>query len=370
MSNFLSTWAVHTWVVILDAAPWLLAGFLLAGLIHALLPVGRIATHLGRPGFLGVLKAAALGVPLPLCSCSVIPLASMMRRGGASRGATAGFLISTPETGVDSISITYALMGPVMAILRPIAALLSAISAGVLIDWFASKHDRRAEVSGFCTADSNSCAAISDGNAGPSGCGCDFPVKTAGTAKTQWLKKALHYGFVEMFVDLSIWLLIGFTLAGLISAVVPEGFIHEYRASGILAMLLMMVISAPLYVCATSSTPIAAALVTKGLSPGTALVFLLVGPATNIATMMIVAKELGIRSLLIYLISIVAVAVGLGLLVDALLILPMFKSLEHGHTHEGAYSWWTIFAGIVFIGLMVYGLFMRWRTQPGCSLPE
>ncbi|MBI4580861.1 MAG: SO_0444 family Cu/Zn efflux transporter [Planctomycetes bacterium] len=368
MHEFVGTWLTHTWEVTRQAAPWLVFGFFLAGLIHVWVPVEKVAAHLGRRTFGGVLKAALLGAPLPLCSCSVIPVASSLRRSGASRGATAAFLVSTPETGVDSISVTYALLGPVMAVLRPVAALLSAVTAGGLINRLDPQRERapaalQLQTTGGGTPEKPTCphcapAATAARTAQPPTSNhSDSP---AGLASR--LGVALRYGYVDMFVDLSIWLVIGFFLAGLVSAIVPEGFLETHVGSGWLAMLLVLAIALPFYVCATSSTPIAAALIAKGLSPGAALVFLLAGPATNIATMVVVGKELGRRSLVIYLISIVTVAVALGLLVDLVPGLPVLATAHAGHDH-GTASGSSSVAAVVFTLLVLNGLRGRYRRR-------
>jgi len=371
MSDFLWSWLMHTWAVTLEAAPWLMAGFLFAGLVHAWVPVRQIAAHLGGPNLGGVLKAAFLGVPLPLCSCSVIPLASSIRRSGASRGATASFLISTPETGVDSISITYALLGPVMAVLRPLAALLSAITAGLLINRLGVRPSHTPEAKEW-NRPRNPDVRVGDlaEDSQPAGCGdcscktVSWPTQAPPRPPAARLKAALRYGFVEMFADLSVWLLVGFVLAGLISAVVPQRFLENYLGSGLPAMLAALAVALPFYVCATSSTPIAAALMSKGLSPGTALVFLLVGPATNIATMVVVAKELGRRSLLIYLLSIAVVAVVIGIAVDLALIMPALEVLRVSVSLSRTASWPAILAAVVFVVLVLNGLRLRYGLPP------
>ncbi len=313
LQEWIATWWASVWQLLVESAPWLLAGFAFAGVVYVLLPVEKLTKHLGRPGLGSVIKAALIGVPLPLCSCSVIPVASSIRRQGASKGAFLSFIISTPETGADSIAISYALLGPLLAVVRPIAAAITAIAAGLLADATAADDapSGNADDSACCndaplqpTAAADSCG---------DGCGAQSAEKPAGG---RWMT-ALRYGFIEMFADLAPWLVAGFALAGLASALVPDGFIEQHVGAGLGAMLLMLVIGMPMYVCATSSTPIAAALIAKGLSPGAALVFLLVGPATNIATMVIVARNAGKRGVLIYLATIAIVAVGIGLLLDA-----------------------------------------------------
>ncbi|MDE5959958.1 MAG: permease, partial [Muribaculaceae bacterium] len=124
ITEFLATF----WAMLCEMAPYLLLGFLFAGMLHAFLPASFYNRHLGRPGFWSVAKAAMFGVPLPLCSCGVIPTAMSMRRQGASRAATVSFLISTPQTGVDSILATGSLLGWPLALIRPIAAFATALA--------------------------------------------------------------------------------------------------------------------------------------------------------------------------------------------------------------------------------------------------
>ncbi len=344
---FLASWLRETWHTLAEAAPWLLGGFLLAGLLHVLLSTERIARHLGRPGWSSIFKAALIGIPLPLCSCSVIPLAAALRRRGASRGATASFLISTPETGVDSIALTYALLGPVMAVARPLTALVTAVLAGGLIGRFAGPGADFAAppepASSCCSGDS---------------CGA------ASRRPRARLREAVRFGLVDMFEDLAPWLVSGFLLAGLVAALLPADFFERHLGTGLPAMLLMALVGLPLYVCATSSTPIAAALVLKGLGPGAALVFLLVGPATNVATMLIVARELGKRGLALYLASITAVAFAAGLTLDALAAtLPAVAAPSMDDT-PGPLAW---LAALATIALTLNGLHHRWRKPPATA---
>lgn len=343
--NFLAEWAVDTWDMTLEAAPWLVFGFLFAGVVYLLLPADKVVRHLGTPGWAGVFKASAIGVPLPLCSCSVIPVALSMRQRGASRGATAGFLVSTPETGLDSIAISYALLGPFLAVVRPIAAFITAMVAGGLI----------ASVERRCPAPA---AAPLPAQPPAGGCCChgaaEAPVRLASRAR-----KALEYGFVEMFASISHWLVLGFGLAGLASALIPDGFLETAVGQGVGGLLIMLLAGLPLYVCATSATPLAAALIAKGLSPGAAVVFLLVGPATNAATMVVVGRELGRLSLVLYVLSIAVVALLLGLAVDALPWAAMTTQAvarEHAHAHAGITS--HVFA-FMLVGLLLNGLRVR-----------
>ncbi len=344
MTDFATRWAVETWTLTLAAAPWLLGGFLLAGVAYVLVPIGAVTRHLGRPGLASVVKAALFGIPLPLCSCSVIPVASSIRKQGAGRGAFASFLISTPETGVDSIAISYALLGPLLAIVRPVAAFITAIVAGLLVG-SDEKVEHETAIAENATSCSRDCAEE------------DAPTRT-GKFTT-----ALRYGLIDLIADLSPWLVAGFVLAGLAAAVIPDGFLEQRIGTGLPAMLVMVVVGLPLYVCATSSTPIAAALIARGLSPGAALVFLLVGPATNLATMVVVARDLGRRGLAVYLITIAVVAVAFGIVLDAVLpSLPVSLATLPGcgddHASTAA---WPI--AIVMILLIANGLRIRLRSM-------
>ncbi len=378
MLSFLSDWAVGTWGIILDAAPWLVGGFLLAGVIYVLVPFAKVTKHLGKPGLAGVLKATLVGAPLPLCSCSVLPIASSLRRQGAGRGATASFLVSTPATGVDSIAVSYALLGPVLAIVRPIAAVVAAILAGTVIDRLvpedrqgSSADDPLASASqrGATEQPRDCCereAAVT-GHAAGQARSCCHGKETASVRSSKAgfvgrARQALRHGFVSMFEKLGHWLLLGFVLAGLVSAALPADLLPEYVGSGPLAMLLMVPIGLPMYVCATSSTPVAAALIAKGLSPGAALVFLLVGPATSTASMFVVGKDLGGRSLALYLACIIVVALGFGMLVDSLTVSSpalAAATADACHGQGEAPPWYAWPLGVFLTLLMLNGLYRK-----------
>ncbi len=325
------------WAVLTASAPWFLIGCLAAGLLHALLPMSAVARHLGGRGFGTIIKATLIGIPLPLCSCSVIPMAASLRRRGASRGSCAAFAVSTPETGVDSIALTYALLGPGLAVARPLAALLSALLAGVGIRALGEREVREPDSAGCEAAASpsqqratatppngrataNEAADTASAGACGGGACCCASQALADDTPMSWSVKlagAWRFGFFELFDDLAVWLLAGFVIAGVVAALVPEHAIAEIGGDSVFAPVVMLLAGLPLYVCATSSTPVAAALMLKGLSPGAALVFLLAGPATNAATMAWVLRDLGPRALFVYLASIAVVALGMGYALDA-----------------------------------------------------
>jgi len=301
-----------------ESAPYLLGGLLLAGVIRLLIPDKWIQKVLGKDS--SVVTAALIGTPLPLCSCSVIPAAMGIRRAGASKASTASFMVATPETGVDSIGVTLALMGPIMAIARPIAAISSAIVAGKLVRWWDVEAPPKQEAVKSCCKK-----------------GTIAPQQSAwGKARA-----VVQYGYGKLLSDFMGWLLVGLFFAALIQTFVPASFLTQY-GSGVFAMVLVILVSIPMYICATASTPIAAGLMLSGISPGAALVFMLAGPATNIATLMVVKNELGARSLAGYLCGVIFTALFMGLMFDALLeyfdITIAVSMGEHGEMTSMLYS--------------------------------
>ena len=266
------------WDLVVESAPWLLAGYLLAGIIRQVIPSSWVERQLATPGLLSIAKGAFIGAPLPLCSCGVIPTALAIRNAGASKGATSSFLVATPETGVDSISFSYAVLGPIFAIARPIGALMSAIMAGVLVNGFDGEVNNAGEKKSAC-----------------GGCCGSTKSEVTQTTVTQRFINAVSYGYGKMISDTAKWLVIGLVAAAVITALVPQSFFLQW-GDGVVVMLVMVIVGLPMYICATASTPVAASLLFAGLSPGAALVFMLTGPATNIATMGVIKEQLGFRS--------------------------------------------------------------------------
>ena len=331
-------------------APYLLLGFLLAGLMHAFVPQNLYRRYLGGNSFRSVLNAALLGIPLPLCSWGVIPTAMSLRKEGASKGATVSFLISTPQTGVDSIIATYSLIGLPFALLRPLAALVTSLFGGCLVNRFDDKD--------VC---STSCAAPSESVDG--GVRVSF---------RQRLQSAFRYAFVEMMQDIGKWLLLGLVVAGLITVFVPDSFFALFADKPLLSMLLVLAFAVPMYLCATGSIPIAVALMLKGLSPGTALVLLMAGPAVNVASMLVISKVMGKKTLLFYLLSIVSGAIAFGLAIDYLLPSEWFlTSLAHIHDcHAQGVSWFNLGCTLLMLLLLVNAFVLRYRKQDSCELPS
>jgi hypothetical protein len=303
--NLIVSIFIESWQLLLDAAPYILFGIFMGGLLKVFLSPTYVARHLGQGRFSSVFKAALFGIPLPLCSCGVLPAAAALKKQGANNGATAAFLISTPESGIDSIAVTYALLDPIMTVARPLAAFLTALAAGI------TENLLRPPKPGIGMA--NFSGAIG-GCCDTSECAPElYAVHPSLGGK---LLMGIRYALGELWGDLAGWFFFGLLLAGAISALVPDTLITGYLSGGISSMLLMLAFGIPLYICATASTPIAAALILKGVSPGAALVFLLAGPATNMATLTVLANLLGKRTTLVYLTAIAVGAIFFGLAVD------------------------------------------------------
>lgn len=300
----------EVWTVAAQMAPYLLFGFLMAGLLSVLVSPAFVERHLGRRGFRQVLKASLLGVPLPLCSCGVLPVAASLRKHGAGKGATLSFLVSTPQTGLDSIMVTHALLGPVFVVFRVLTALVSGVLGGWLLE--AVDKDDKAESNAECE-----CASCDHG-------------KTGGRTR-----RALRFGFVQLPGEIGRAMLLGIVISGVLTAIIPENYFADRLGPGIVSMLAMLVIGIPIYACSAGSVPIAFALMRMGISPGAALVFLVTGPATNAASLTTVWSTLGRRAVIIYLGSIAVCALAAGLLLDQFVLTQITDEVLHAHRGIG-----------------------------------
>ncbi|MDY6262809.1 MAG: SO_0444 family Cu/Zn efflux transporter [Fibrobacter sp.] len=350
-----------------EMAPFLLLGFLLAGILHVWVPNHLYVPKISKPNFKSVLWSALFGIPLPICSCGVIPTSIALRKEGASKGACVSFLISTPATGVDSILATYSLLGGPFAILRPVAAFVTAMLGGLFTN-VVTKNEPETGVAvvgeahephhehEHCDCDGDHCSCSQEGH--------DEHSKKSFVQK---VRETLEYGFVNMIGDVSKWLIIGLLLGALIAAFVPDDFflfLHEYP---LLCMVVVLVLAMPMYTCATGSIPLALVLVEKGITPGAALVLLMAGPATSIASMLVVGKAFGKRTLAAYLTSIAFGALFFGFIVDTFFMdtflasmLPHASAECHGHGALGVLDY--ICAGL-FALLIVYAKF----AHKGCG---
>ncbi|PIE40575.1 MAG: hypothetical protein CSA49_07745 [Gammaproteobacteria bacterium] len=357
----------------LESAPWLVLGLVVAGVIKAFMKDDWLARQLGGNGIGAVTKSALIGAPLPLCSCSVIPVAMGIRRSGASKSSTVSFLVATPETGADSIALSYAMMGPVMAIVRPVAAIFSAIFSGILVAVFDKEKGAvlaEAANPGHAHSSGDSCCAkkksCCDSVAESPADHCHDNDENGNESQLQGgllhkLKGGLVFAFTSIFDGFIKWLFIGLLFAALVKTFVPESFLLEW-GSGLVAMLVMMAVGIPMYICATASTPIAAALMIAGISPGTALVFLLAGPATNMATLAVISQELGNRSLVLYLLGMVGASLFSGLALDKVLEvldIDVIAQLSASHDMLPAMLTW-LCLGFLMV-LTVISVKKQWR---------
>ncbi len=338
-----------------EASPWLLLGLLIAGLMKAWVPSKVLSKHLGQ-GKLAIIKAALIGAPLPLCSCGVIPVATELRRSGASASATSSFLVATPETGIDSVSVSYALLGPIFAIYRPIAAIMSAIITGLLVSTIKEEqikspfNQQQSEKSGCCS--SKKTVKVEEVPESTKSC-CGSKKVTPEIIENTFVSKTqqgVYYASTKLIDDIIIWLLIGLVFASLVRTFLPQELLLSY-GSGLPAMLLMILISIPMYICATASTPIAAGFIMAGLSPGTALVFMMAGPATNISTLGVIRNEMGSAVLIRYLLGVAVCAIGFALLLDfSLSFYDIHISDQMQHSHELLPKWF----GLSCAGLIAF----------------
>lgn len=360
-SVYSSMWSVlaETWALLQDASVYIIIGLLAGGMLKAFLSPGYVATHLGSGRFSSVFKAALLGIPLPLCSCGVLPAAASLKKQGASNGATTAFLISTPESGVDSIAISWVLLDPLMTIFRPVAAFITALVAGI------SENLLHPPQSPQEAAGAGGLNMIT---------GAQADSRPEGFAAR--MQAGVRYALVELWGDLAGPFFLGLLFAGLVAVLVPDDFFQAYLGGGLSSMLVMLVFGIPLYICATASTPIAAAFILKGVSPGAVLVFLLVGPATNIASITILTRMLGKRSTALYLVSIAVVSVLCGLALDQIYsALGISAQAAVGKAAEITPDWLRNAATLLVLLLSVRPLariFGNWfgRRQKGCACPS
>jgi len=330
-----------------ESSPWLLLGFVIAGLIKGLLPADFLSRHLGGKGAGTTVKAAVIGAPLPLCSCGVVPAALGLRKSGASKNATVAFLVSTPETGVDSVSVSYALLGPFMAVIRPIAAITSGIVSGLLV----GKSENESDDS---TGEVKSCCASEKPKQEEVSC-CSKKQAPPGFAEK--LQQGLTFSFVDLLKDIGLWLLIGLAFAAVVRTWVPEAFLAQW-GDGFLAFVVMAVIGVPMYICATASTPIAAGLLLSGMSPGAVLVFMMAGPATNIGTLAIIGKELGKKALSAYLSGVIITAFVFGYLTNYLVNRWNINVLAQAHgAHEMLSPWIANGSAVVLALALAHALY-------------
>jgi len=342
--------AVDFWTVLAEMAPYLLFGFLVAGILAVLIPQEMVERHLGGEGLMPVLKASLFGVPLPLCSCGVIPVAASLKRNGAGNGATTAFLISTPQTGVDSIMVTLSLLGPVYAIFRPVAAFVNGLVGGALVTWLGGETKRAESV--------------------PAGQCCEDGTCSEHDEQEGRLRRVFRHGFVTLPKDIGKAMLIGLVISAAISVAVPKDYFAAYLGGSVWAYLVMLIVGIPVYVCATASVPIAAMLIVAGISPGAALVFLMTGPATNMASISTIWKIMGKRTTIVYLLSIAATSIISGILLDIVYRVGGFEAgMLMAHEHgSAAYGYLKDASGVVLLLLLGTAAFHRTTVSSGAPV--
>lgn len=316
-------------------APYLLFGYFFAGILHVFIRPGAISAHLGTNSSASVIKAALFGVPLPLCSCAVIPAALSLRKEGASKGAVLSFLISTPTTGIDSILATYSLLGLFFTVYRVAASFITGVLSGFLANIMLPdvKDAPSADVCSRCHSDGE---IPSEGVYGR-------------------IRRVFTYAYGDLLKDSGPSLIVGILLAGVITFLIPPEIVETHLGYGIAPMLIMLAVGLPMYVCATASIPIAAALMMKGLSPGAAFVFLVAGPATNMLTMSVVAKSLGKRALFIYLFSITVSSIGMGTILNYFWKgLDLNYGISHIHQQKEMIPEWAVLISSVTLGILIF----------------
>jgi uncharacterized protein len=346
----------ESWKLLQESSIYVLFGIFVAGLMRVFVRPEAVSRHLGKGKVRSVLKAAALGVPVPLCSCGVLPAAVSLKRQGANNGATTAFLISTPESGVDSIALTYALLDPVMTVARPVAAFTTAAVAGIAENMLSSdKETKTIQPDLSCTVD-NCCDGVD----------CLPEVHKTHHTFFEKLKAGLSYALFELWGDIAPWYLFGLILAGIITILIPSELMAKHLGGGLPAMLIMLAVGIPLYICATASTPIAAALILKGVSPGAALVFLLAGPATNVTSLTVLLGLLGKRATAVYLASIAVVSVACGLVLDQVYaFLGISAQAVAGQAAEIIPLWAQIVGALALLGMSAKPLYRTLQSLVG-----
>jgi uncharacterized protein len=367
MLDFLLRLIVDFWATIGAMAPYLLFGFFVAGLLSVFVSQKLVERHLGGRGFLPVLKATLFGIPLPLCSCGVIPVAMSLREHGASKGSTVSFLLSTPQTGVDSILVTYSLLGPAFAIFRPLVALVTGLVGGMLVNLFGQEVGRASPLAkDSCAGDPRLRGSLPHDPAPTSDlqpaqdteqcCCCHHAV-----TPMRKLLDGMKYGFVSLPRDIGKPLLVGLAIAALISGLVPNDFFAARLGRGLPAMLVMMLIGIPMYVCASASVPVAAAMILKGLSPGAALVFLITGPGTNAAGLATIWNTLGRRTAILYLLTVAGCALAAGILLDSIIHGINIEVASHMHTMGTGVV--QHISAVVLLAVLGYAFLSGWRHR-------
>ncbi len=366
----------NLWDLFVDMSFYIVIGLIFTGILHAFINKDAILKHVGKKSTSSVIKASVLGVPLPLCSCGVVPTALYLGKSGASKGAVVSFLTSTPQTGVDSIIATYGLIGPLFAAYRAIAAFISGIFSGIIVNIFCQNdaiYYSSSQESCGCSSHNepvvSSCSCSSPNEAVVSSCGCsDESALETPISFSEKLKTVFTYAFGDFLDEIARNFIIGLLIAAMITTLVPESWLSNFT-SPLLSMLVMLIIGIPMYICSTASIPIALSLMLKGVSPGSAFVFLFAGPFTNIASLAILGKSLGRKVLIIYLGCAAICSIAFGFLLDFIIDFFNYQGLSHlaEHSHEHETPFYMIVIAIAFGLLLLRSLFFQYfkkKTHP------
>ncbi len=370
IQNFFS----NLWTLFIDMSFYIMLGLLLVGILHSFVDKKWITSQIGSTSFWSVVKASIIGVPLPLCSCGVVPTAVELKKTGGSNGAVVSFLVSTPQTGVDSIIATWGILGPFIAIFRACAAFISGIITGAIVNIF-GKDVKLTETKSSCGCSSepepstsscgcssvpdpseSSCCCSTTPEPEETSCCCSSTSKPATISFGEKLKNVFTYGFCSFLDEIAFHFIIGILISALISTIIPEDFFIGYGLdSGILSMLLMVLIGLPMYICSTSSIPIALSLIMKGLSPGAAFVFLFTGPVSNMASLIVIAKSLGKKITAIYVGSVIVLSITFGMIFDYIISALHLDvlTLTETHVHHEQLPWYSLVIAGVFLLLLI-----------------
>lgn len=336
------------WSILGEMSPYLILGFAIAGILSVLISPKTVEHHLGGSSFSSVVKASVFGIPLPLCSCGVLPVTMSLQKSGAGKGACISFLLSTPQTGVDSIAVTYALLGPVFAIIRPVITFFIGIIGGVAVNLMDKDSnvpkDQESSYGDECCCESSN-KEQEDAQAPPTGKGL------------MGFLGGLKYGFITLPKDSAAAMLIGLLVAAFLTAIIPEDFFAGELGRGPLTLVAMVFIGMPIYVCSSASVPIAAAMIIKGLSPGAALVFLMTGPATNAASYVIVWKQFGAKTAIVYMLTVIFCAIGSGLFIDYLAFDVGINVVQHSMFMMPA--WVENVSAVALLTILGYGIYNK-----------
>ena len=378
------------WQLSIAMAPYILFGLVFAGILHELVPDSIVTKHLGSSDVKSVMKSTLFGIPLPVCSCGVIPLATSIKKSGASKGATLSFLISTPITGVDSILATYGIFGWIFTIYRAITSMIIAMVAGILTNIF-DKEEVRGLTSDDLLQSNESSAGLTpmkqnntfstkapqttniftmnipkeEESCGTAEGACCATSKD--TNKKFSFISAIHYAFGTLLSDIAKPLFWGLLLGALITVAIPDNLSQLLNTYAWISYLLVILIAVPMYVCATASLPIAAGLMLSGVSAGAAFVFLSAGPATNTVTIGVVKKMLGTKSLVIYLGSIVVGSILFGLGLDYIFDVSDIDPASLIHLDEEAGMLSTLSSMILWALMLWYMLKPYFEKKDSCG---